>query len=417
MRRKSLFRQQAIDHQQQRLPGDVLLIPRLSYAVVTGIILTWLGALVYFLCTHNYSRHATVTGWLEPERGEIRTFAQRQGTVTRLLVTQGERVEAGTPILELDVTAPLLSGASTQGEQIEQLQEQVARLETQQTHGTSLFKQQRNAAQRKLTLLTQDLETLSTMMTLASQRLELAETRHRSMRLLSDDGYISARELSLSTAETLQVRQEFQQLKREQTALTRQYDETASTLQSLPDEFARQTLTLNNQISDLQQRIVQLQSQQNTVVLASRAGIVSQLDAYQGQQLRAGQLVMTLAPDNSNIEARMVVPVTAAGFLAQGQSVQLRYDAFPFQKYGLHSGQITRISDTLMLPGDWPDAPVVFSEPGYLVRVTLDKAQLTAHGSTIGLKSGMTFSADIHLGQRSLLEWLLEPLLSIKGRV
>lgn len=414
--RTTLFRQHALEHQQQRLPGDVLLTPTLSYGVITGIVVFWVVVVIYFLCTQQYSRHATVTGWLEPVGGQLRLNATRRGLVTRIFVKEGGYVESGTAVLALDDAEQLHSGVSAPEKQIEQLNKQASRLASQQQHLDKVFDQELQNAQQRVASLIQDLDTLQSVIMLAEQRAALADTQRQGMVRLLKKGYIPGREVSLSTSEALQLQQELEQLKREHSSLSRQHNEATSTLLSLPDEHAQQRLVMDNQYSELQQRIVQLQSRRSSVIVAPRDGIVSHIDAHRGQQLAPGQAIMTLTPTNATIEAKMVVPVRAAGFLSLGQHLGIRYDAFPYQKYGLHEGHISSISDTLVLPGDWPDAPIPLQEPGYLVRVRLVNATLNAHGSAIKLKSGMTFAADVHLGDRSLFEWLLEPLLSITGR-
>ncbi len=262
-----------------------------------------------------------------------------------------------------------------------------------------------------------DLEALQAILKLAQQREGLADSHLQGLVKLHLDGFVSDRDVALSTADALQRSQENAQLIREQMVLRRQLEEARNSLAALPSEHAQQRLSLANQHSELQQRIVQIERQRSAVVIAPRDGRVSHINVRQGHHLSSGQVLMTLTPALSTIEAKMVVPIRAAGFLATGQAVTLRYDAFPYQKYGLHRGHITSISETLILPKDWPDAPRQLQEPGYLVRVRLASNSLVAHGSIIGLKSGMTFSADIQLGERTLIEWLFAPLQTITGRL
>ena len=61
--------------------------------------------------------------------------------------------------------------------------------------------------------------------------------------------------------------------------------------------------------------------------------------------------------------------------------------------------------------------PVALQEPVYRVQVALDQQEIRAYGTTVPLQSGMLLNADIVLEQRSLLSWLLEPILSLKGRL
>ena len=60
--------------------------------------------------------------------------------------------------------------------------------------------------------------------------------------------------------------------------------------------------------------------------------------------------------------------------------------------------------------------PITLQEPVYRLRATLTKQQMQAYSQSFELKSGMLFEADIMLEQRTFIEWLLEPIYSLKGR-
>tara|TARA_B100000929_G_scaffold260990_1_gene225517 strand:+ start:31 stop:234 length:204 start_codon:yes stop_codon:yes gene_type:complete len=64
-----------------------------------------------------------------------------------------------------------------------------------------------------------------------------------------------------------------------------------------------------------------------------------------------------------------------------------------------------------------PQSPVPIQEPVYLVRAELNSRKIEAYGQELSLKIGMTLSADIKLKDRSLLEWLLEPLYTLHGKL
>ncbi len=61
--------------------------------------------------------------------------------------------------------------------------------------------------------------------------------------------------------------------------------------------------------------------------------------------------------------------------------------------------------------------PIAIQEPVYRVEATLAEQEIRAYGDSMPLQAGMLLSADVVLEQRSLLAWLFEPLLSLKGRI
>lgn len=94
----------------------------------------------------------------------------------------------------------------------------------------------------------------------------------------------------------------------------------------------------------------------------------------------------------------------------------MRYDAFPYQRFGLYKGEVTQYSKSILLPNE-VSTPVPVNEPVYQVHVKLASQAVSAYGAEVPLQSGMLLSADIVLEQRSLLNWLFEPILSLRGRL
>jgi membrane fusion protein len=99
-----------------------------------------------------------------------------------------------------------------------------------------------------------------------------------------------------------------------------------------------------------------------------------------------------------------------------GNNTRLRFDAFPYQRFGFINSEIVRIDQTLIAPNE-VQLPISLQEPVYRLRAKLNQQQMQAFGKAFNLKSGKLFEADIVLEQRTLIEWLLEPIYSLRGRV
>ena len=90
----------------------------------------------------------------------------------------------------------------------------------------------------------------------------------------------------------------------------------------------------------------------------------------------------------------------------------LRYQAFPYQKFGHHAGRVVRVSRSAIVPADGQA-----QEPYYRVLVELDRQTVTAYGKSEPLRPGMALEADILGERRKLYEWVLEPLYSLNGKI
>ena len=117
----------------------------------------------------------------------------------------------------------------------------------------------------------------------------------------------------------------------------------------------------------------------------------------------------------SILEAALLVPARAIGFVAPGQSVHISYDTFPFQQFGFARGTVRTVSHTLLKP-DEIVGPVLLREPFYRVGVALDRQTMRAYGAELPLEPDLQLQADIMFDRRTLLAWILDPLISAWSR-
>lgn len=235
--------------------------------------------------------------------------------------------------------------------------------------------------------------------------------------MLRNAGHVSNADFDSYKLELLSSQQQWKQAERNNLKSEAEVSRLTHEIAGSPQIQANERTVHENQLSDINQQLLTLNRDRQRILYATQNGVVSSLQASAGLMVDQNRPLLSLLPENSPIEARLLVPVRAAGFIANGQQLAIRYDAFPYQKFGLQEGQITSISETILLPGEWANAPLTVSEPAYLVTARVNSDAIIAYGNPVMLKAGMTFSADVALSQRSLLEWILEPLLSVTKRL
>jgi len=162
-------------------------------------------------------------------------------------------------------------------------------------------------------------------------------------------------------------------------------------------------------------------ARQRIVVRAPQDGTVSAVVAEAGQSVAAAGAMASLIPADTRLQAQLFAPSSAIGFVRPDQTVMLRYQAFPYQKFGHQSGQVVQISKAPLQPSELAGMPLAGAmasgEPLYRITVRLDKQDVAAYGATQSLAPGMQLDADVVLDRRRLIEWLFEPVLGIASRV
>jgi hypothetical protein len=139
-----------------------------------------------------------------------------------------------------------------------------------------------------------------------------------------------------------------------------------------------------------------------------------------GHYTRKVQVRGYLAPAQGPAEAHALaatlrVPLRDVGLIAPGDTVFLRYDAFPHQRFGSFDGRVSEIAGVMPAPGaaDGPGAP---NEPAYRVTVRLASQIVRAGRAEVPLQPGMALEAELRLERRRLVEWLLEPVLATASK-
>jgi membrane fusion protein len=129
--------------------------------------------------------------------------------------------------------------------------------------------------------------------------------------------------------------------------------------------------------------------------------------------------MVSIIPGGAVLEAHLYAPSRSIGFIRQSDQVLLRYQAFPYQKFGHTRGTVMSVSRTALAASEIPGAgsSTASSEPLYLITVALEKQSITAYGQAQPLQAGMLVDADILQEKRKLYEWVLEPLYSLTGKL
>ncbi len=412
-----LFRQQVVERQVDRLHGGVLLLPRFSHTAILALLLIWIAVVFIWLAISSYARKESVTGWLEPASGLVRVYAERSGIIKQVLVREGDRVIKGQPLLVVNGDRILADGKNLEALLLTEYESQQKLVNEQLERGDKIYRQQLHDVDERINASREDLALLEKQIELQSRHSALVAEQVERYRVLKLDGHVSSSELDATIAQELELYVDRQELERSRVNLRNQIQRLERDRLLLPEEYANSSDQLRTRLSDLAQQIAKLHGQRAYIVKASRSGVVSNLQAFEGQQTQTHIPVLSLLPEGHILTAQLLVSVRSAGFLSPGQQVKIRYDAFPYQKFGLYVGTVLEVSDTVLLPDELHRVPVAVDEPVFKVIVELADPSVNAYGRRFQLKPGMTLSADVNLSERSLLEWLLEPIYSLKGRL
>ena len=414
----SLFRSEAIEYKKNRLYGEVLILPSISHIIIVIFLTLWVAGAFYWLFSSTFTNKETVGGWLEPHNGLIPMYFESQsGKIESVLVNEGDYVEKGQELVAFNREQYLgkgdFYGEIMIGELKTQMNSFIQQLESNNSINTLKIKD----VNQQIVNLHLDIEYLDVQISTVKKRKEIQDEKVNHFQNISEQGHISKEVFNLALEDALALESELQTLLRNKIAIASRIKQLNNQVEILPKENKSYESNINLKISEIKQKIISLKSQKVQVIRAPQAGYVTNILIKKGHQVKPNSPILTIVPKEFENLAKLLIPVRAIGFIEKGQPIDIRYNAFPYQKFGIYSGVISSISKSVILPNDNNASLLPITEPVYLAYVELNQQKVVAYGTEIPLKAGMTFSADIQLSQRSMIEWVLEPIYSLKGRL
>lgn len=362
------------------------------------------------------------------------------GIVRELLVREGDRVEAGQVLARMDRRFSEADKRTLENDlamkrlQLRRIDAELAGADhlTQGSEPPELFAQVEAQFRARRRAHLDQLETERTQLTKDEQDLRAAEEiaaklklslpiaieQEQSYEKLVREGF--ANRLAYLEKQRQRIAME-QDLKAQQFAIAglratvEQARNRAAQVQSAYRE-ALQNERIEAQAQDHRLRD-ELEKQTARVELqelrAPQDGIVKDLATHTvGTVMQPGTVLLTLVPVNEPLQAEVWVGHEDAGFVGPGRPVKVKLAAYPFQKYGMISGQVLRISPDASEPsvGRPGSRDGTAAGSGYRTLVSIASPYLEADGKRYPVSPGMQVSAEINLGTRTVLEYLLSPV-------
>lgn len=416
---ETLFRREALEARRTSWLGAISLAQPLRLWLLT--LLGVLAALVVvaFLVLGTYTRRSTVTGQLVPTHGLATVLAPATGVVGRLDAGEGERVDAGQALAVVTVPRATPAAGDTQAALEARLGQRQAGLESMQDAQQQQLQAQADGLRAQLASARRELVQTEAEVSTRQEQARIARETLERLRQLQDNKYVSLLQIKQQESAALEYAGQAQALQRQTMAARRTIAQLEQALRELPGQQRAVAATLQRDLASLEQERVQTQAQGALAVSAPVGGVVATQLVKPGQAVQAGQPLLSLLPGDGRLEAELLVPSRAIGFIEPGDSVLLRYQAYPYQKFGHQRGTVGRISRSALSGGELgvPIGSAQQGEPYYRVTVALAEQVVTAYGRPEPLKPGMLLEADILGERRRLIEWIFEPLYSIRGKV
>jgi hemolysin D len=380
----------------------------------------------------------TAQGRLEPKGNTIRLDAPVAGTVSAIQVKEGQSIQKGQPLMELqsDVVNADLQQAQAKLEGLLNRQTQLTTIKAQLESSLSTARQQVQAqiASQQATIDKAQKQQGSFQESLGLIQDIQAKDRAKVLQLskLSEEGAVARSQVEDAERIMIQNNQQFQKAQTDIQQAEAEVQKQRKEFQRILRDGELSISDKTKQVKELQSQIIDAQSEagqtrkligslqyqrQQRVLYAPASGTLFQLLVlHPGAVVQPGQPIAQIAPKTAHLLLRARMDNKQTGFLKVGLPAKIKFDAYPFQDYGILPGRISWISPTSSLPTPTasPSSTPGNAVSSFEVEIELDRSFIEAQGKAIALKAGQTATAEVVIRQRRVIDLFLDPFRKLK---
>ena len=408
-----LFRQEVLTAQSTQWAGTIVLARPVPMRLAAGIAALLTISLAFYLAYGEYTRKVKVTGQLVPSEGAIKVVAAQFGRIVGRRVHEGDVVTSGQILYELTAERSNANGGIDARIDVSlasrrELLAQERFLQTQQ------LQQREKSLQSRQQLIGAELARLEQEIVIQTERIASADKMRQRYTTLRQQGFVSEMQLSQIENDHNEQLARRQTLERTRLASQRDLLQAQQDIQEIKGQIHLNEAQTARNLASLDQEVAEHQGRSRMQILAPASGVVTALALDPGQSVQAGATLATIIPAGSTLEAHLLAPSRSIGFIEPGQNVLLRLAAFTYQKFGLTEGKVLRVERSPI--GDAAQdgsSGAAGAEPVYRITVQLKQQSVMAYGKKQQFRAGMTLEADIRQDRRRLIEWIIDPIISI----
>jgi membrane fusion protein len=419
---RSLFRKEAIDAQRQKFLGEASIAQPVRGWVYTLTAVVVALLVIAVAVWGQYTRRERVQGYLSSATGAAIVKTTDAGTITALDVKEGDIVKAGQELGELTIDKSGRDDTARTEAVRSELTRQRSSRQSEREQIITNGRQQVEQLGRRVSSLQQQLHESDIEVSTQRERVKSASEIAVLWKNMQGKEFVSPIYVQQKEDDARDQAVKLQEKLRGRANLRGDLATAQADIPVAQNRTKQQLEQIDQGISQTTQQIAELARADDRnisrvmKITAPIDGIVTNINPARGQTMAPDTSFATILPKDSTLHAELLVPTRAIGFVHPGQSVTLRYDAFPYERFGQYHGRVESVGKDIWTQGQVV-GPLAAREPVYRIVVALDQQSIATNGEAFPLRAGMVASADLLMEKRTLLAWLFQPVLQLRQRM
>lgn len=415
---KRLFRREAIEHQRSYWKGRVILLRGVSPLIISACCVTFLAMIIAMLCLFKYTKRIDVVGEVITLPHPLNISSPQPGSVSRQSIQVGDVVKKGDILFELDVSKSTDSGNVSDTNvamvkaKIVNAEDIIAKLKVNKDGFIE-------TTRRQIQRYEHSLNETEKMLATAKKGLDHIE---KSLQNYSDylkRGLINKDQYNNQHSLFVQQQNAFQSLSSQKMQIELQLTQTRSDLTVKTAELDNQITSQYSQLRDLQTQLIENSANGKIVVKSTIDGRVESIAVTRGQMVEAGSsLAQVKQLTGIDYYLLLWLPDNSLPYVKIGDVVNIRYDAFPSDKFGQFSGKVLSISSMPATRRELAEysnnqmsntpAPTL-----YKAIINIKDKEFIYKNRRLVLANGLKAKSIVFTEERPLYQWLFSPVYKV----
>lgn len=415
-----MFRQELLENRKMLWRGRALLLPGIPPLLVISVCIIFLTVFITFVIMGSYTRRVNVSGEITTWPRPVNIYSSVQGFIVKQFVTEGQEIRKGEPVYQIDVSRSTSSGVVSDNQrkdienQIVRIANIISRLEDSKKATLQTLEKQKMQYQEAF-------ERSTAIVKRAEEGIIIMKNNMNNYRTYQKKGLINKDQLTNQTA--LYYQQQNNLL-----SLSGQNEQNALQITSLESQIKIQAADFDNRIYqmelqryELQKELINTDVNGEVIIRALSDGKIDSLSVTVGQMVSAGDSLLQIIPDKIKDHYLVVwAPNDAVPYINPGDRVNIRYEAFPAEKFGQFAATVLLVSKTpassqeMLTYQGAPKNNQNTSVPYYKIVVRPDLQEIRYDGKFLPIENGMKAQGTLFLEKRKIYQWMLSPFYDMK---
>lgn len=420
---RDIFRKESIEYKKHHWDGKVLLLSGIPSWLVMVLSIFFLVSLVLTLVFCSFTQRIDVKGEVITLPHSINVYAPQQGYIIKQFVNIGEHVEKGQPLYEIDVSRDTVRG-NVSTTQIDVIQEKIDNAESIVTKLEANKNETLNALEIQLKNSNSSLNETNKLLANTLTGLKKMQENLSSYDKYLSDGLITKDQYNYQHSLYFQQQSTYQSLINQKMQLETQITQITSDKITKAADFDNQISNQRNQTNEYKNQLVESDAKGNIIIKATTKGKIESLSVTKGQMVENGSSLAQIKPAG-DIEYFLVLwlPNNTIPYIKVGDIINIRYDAFPADKFGQFPGEVISISSIPASRQEMSEYTNVNDGSNqqelalYKGIIKLKDKSFSYEGKTLTLSNGLKAQAVVFLEKRPLYMWMFSPVYKIAQSV